>query len=240
MGDNVMKYKLDDCSYYKSYTIESVPIYIFDSHNMALPVWGTYAVRYGALNLLSFDTHTDTHCAFSELLSKNGMQVDCDYEAVLDNPIVVEYLSRFRYNTDDFSFEDVFKYSMEIPNSEQILNGVAFGYLKSYTIRHHKSAIDYERDDQLNGYDAIYIDDDDERKPIIRQPLALDIDLDYFRSRDEFGNDFKHYISPFLKNSCVVTIAREPSYFDNCKIESDFSVDEAERTLLSIIRDVLS
>lgn len=235
-----MKYKLDECSCYKSYTIGSVPIYIFNSHNMALPVWGTYAVQYGALNLLSFDTHTDTHFAFSTLLSENGMQVDCDYEAVLNNPIVAEYLSGVRYRIEDFSFEDVFKYSMEIPNTEQILNGVAFGYLKSYTIRHHLSAVNYERDDQLNGYDAIYIDDDDERKPIIRQPLALDIDLDYFRSRDEFGNDFKHYISPFLKNSCVVTIAREQRYFDDGKIESDLSVDEAEKRLLDIIKDILS
>ena len=67
-----MSYKIEECSIYaKSIVVKGIPIYIFDKHNMALPAWGTICNRIGKkVNLISFDTHTDTLPAFNCLKIK--------------------------------------------------------------------------------------------------------------------------------------------------------------------------
>ena len=40
------KYTLEDCSMYTHLQIKNKDVYIFEAHNMALPVWGTYSDRY--------------------------------------------------------------------------------------------------------------------------------------------------------------------------------------------------
>ena len=53
---------------YTEYEINDKPIFIFDKHNMALPIWGKYASKYGALHLSTIDSHTDTHSAWKIVL----------------------------------------------------------------------------------------------------------------------------------------------------------------------------
>lgn len=231
-----MEYRLDDCSYYKKVMIGSKPIYIFDAHNMALPVWGTYASITGPANLVTFDTHTDTHCAFTNLMSESGSHSDYDYKKIILNPIVKARLSGMKYQIDSFSFEDVFKYAQGILNTEQILTGVAFGYLSSYTVRSHNEG--YEQTDRMYGYNATYIGDEDTRKPEIKEPLFLDVDLDYFGTKDSIGNNFLQYVTPYFKAAAVITIAREPKYFEASKQERTFSVDDAERRILEVFRNI--
>ena len=124
-----MEYKIENCRYYEKLTINEKPIFIFDSHNMALPVWGTFASKIGFLHLLSFDTHTDTHPAFSKLMRDSGATPEWDYKESILNPIVSDVLKKISYQKETFCFEDVYKYSCDIGNTEQILTGVAFGYL---------------------------------------------------------------------------------------------------------------
>ena len=66
-----MEYSLEMCSAYKIKQIEHKKIIIFDSHNLALPVWGT--IRQSSelpLYLISFDTHADTRAAFAREIIK--------------------------------------------------------------------------------------------------------------------------------------------------------------------------
>lgn len=98
-----MEYKLDDCSYYKKVIIGGKPIYVFDSHNMALPVWGTYASVIGPANLVTFDTHTDTHCAFTKLMQESGGHSDYNYRKMLNHPIVKTCMSKMNYQVNNFS-----------------------------------------------------------------------------------------------------------------------------------------
>ena len=227
-----MSYSLEMCNYYTKREIKSKPIFLFDDHNMALPIWGTYAAMYGPMNLVTFDTHTDTHCAFTQLMQRYGKHSDYNYNKMLNTPEVKAYLTGMKYKREEFSFEDVYRYSFEILNTEQILTGVAFGYLKSYTVRCHNEG--YEEDDRQNGYDATYLCDSDKRTPLIRIPLVLDIDLDFFRTPAELDDTFLNYIQPCFDTACAVTIAREPRFFASEREDEKFTNKEAESMLLDL------
>lgn len=236
-----MEYKIENCRYYEKLTINEKPIFIFDSHNMALPVWGTFASKIGFLHLLSFDTHTDTHPAFSKLMRDSGATPEWDYKESILNPIVSDVLKKISYQKETFCFEDVYKYSCDIGNTEQILTGVAFGYLSSYTVRCHIAGYEcseYESNDRSLGYCATYIADDDSRKPDLQNPLALDIDLDFFRSESDLDCCFENYIAPYFQRAVVITIAREPRFFDSGKTDKHFTVEKAESLLLKLLKRI--
>lgn len=107
-------YTLEKCSYYEKKNIQGKPIYIFESHNMALPVWGSYAAELGPLNLITFDSHTDTHPAFNKFLKNNTRQADYQWRRTVQFPEVKKLLAGMHYRREDFSFEDIFKYSFDI------------------------------------------------------------------------------------------------------------------------------
>lgn len=49
-----MEYTLEACSKYKKLSVNGKPVVVFDEHNWALPVWGTYANRLKhPMNLIS-------------------------------------------------------------------------------------------------------------------------------------------------------------------------------------------
>lgn len=218
--------------------IGSTPIFIFDNHNMALPVWGTFAVQYGPLNLVTFDTHTDTFCPFMKFMAPE--KTSYDPQKVVEIPKVKELLSTMRLQINNFSFEDAFRYSFGIYNTEQILTGVVLGYLKSYTIRcRHNDLASYEENDRFYGYDATYIGEEDLEIPAVIEPLFLDFDLDFFRERTELDDEFVEYIRPYLIAAKGITIAKEPRYFNDGRFDGTFSNDEAEELLIRTIRKVL-
>ena len=232
-----IEYTLENCSYYRKMVIGSTPVYIFEDHNMALPVWGTFASKFGALHLISFDTHTDTHPAFTKFMGEE--KTDYDPKRVLAIPKVKKLLDGMRYKKEDFCFEDIFRFSMtEMFNTEQILTGVIFGYLLSYTVRTHRD--NYENDDRRFGYDATYLVDSDQSIPKIRVPLFLDIDLDFFREESEINQHFSTFIAPYVRIAKGITIAREPRFFNAEKFDSEFTVDQAEEKLISLLSSVVS
>lgn len=66
-------YVLEECSMYTHLQIKNKDVYIFETHNMALPVWGTYSGKYQTeFNLVTFDSHTDTRTPFTaEVISRS-------------------------------------------------------------------------------------------------------------------------------------------------------------------------
>ena len=238
-----MSYSLDGCSCYKKLEMGNVPIYIFEKHNMSLPVWGTYANRLkSAMHLITFDSHTDTQCAFFHFFKELGKTCDYDYKKIINTPEIKQWLLGKRLQRNNFEFEDVLIYANSIYNTEQILTAVVLGYICSYTVRCHflKEVLiaQFEEHDCSYGYDATYIGDDDNRKPVVKEPLILDIDLDYFRSKEELGYEFKQYIKPYYNRAKVVTIARETAFFECGRKDKDFTVDEAENRLLALMNEL--
>ena len=119
-------YSIEDCGIYReSFYDLGVPVYIFDSHNHALPAWGTICSRIGkSLNLISFDTHNDTRAPFTRMICENGGNPDDG----INDPVIIQELRKYRYQPDVFLFEDVFRLSYMIANDEQIKTAYDFGY----------------------------------------------------------------------------------------------------------------
>lgn len=238
-----MSYKLEDCSLYKQTKILGKDIYIFDSHNMALPVWGTYSNRLGtACSLVTFDSHTDTHSPFTAEIVSSSI----DHEVSMDHIVVKKILKGRHYKKDDFNFEDVFKLAVDrLKNDEHILAAVEFDYLDSYTIvcrEDDKTTTEYQREDRLRGYAATYYTSGEQYTvdfSDIKQPIILDFDLDYFVCKGNFNKKFEKCITPLVNNAIVITIARERDFFETCKIEDDYKNEQAVEELLKMIKRIL-
>ena len=213
---------------------------------MALPIWGYYCTTKGAkLNLVTFDRHTDTHPPFISYLSK--YEVDDSYNKmgkdIFKIPEVKHLLNHYSCFANSFSFDDVYDLSNSIlANDEQILTACIFEYLDSYTIIHRNEAVGYENYDRLNGYNARYINEEhdwDLSVQNIHLPIALDFDLDFFRCRDDLNHHFFQSIISLVKNATVITIAREPKYFEKGKTDSSFTIREAEGILIDGLKKIL-
>lgn len=237
-----MDYSIESCSLYNLETYKGKDIITFKEHNMALPIWGTYSTKIRQkLNMITFDSHTDTHSPFNSYLCENNVEQEL-FVKNIELPMIKSILSSKHYSTSYFSFEDIFKITVGyITNTEQILTAFDFGYLNSYTVI-HRDGVGYEDDDLMNGYNAKYVEADNVFEfdfSSIPKPIALDFDLDYFRNRLDFSDSFFELITPLIEHASVITIAREPKFFDYCRNDETFSIVEAERLLKENIKRIL-
>lgn len=245
---SIMEYHLGMCSTYDHHVIEEKDIYIFESHNMALPVWGVVSNKLGAgLHLVTFDSHTDTRNPFSRFMSSNGCPIGRDY---MLNPYVHKYLANCHYRRNDFNFEDAWRISTsEIANDEHIQTAFDWGYLESYTVicsLDNEEAKCFQDEDIAIGLPACYISRDSwllessyTIAHLAHKPIALDFDLDYFRCQNDANDEFWSSIAPLVKQSSVITVAREPMYFNNVNAEPCFTNQIALDTLLNSIRKIM-
>ena len=237
-SEMLMDYSFENCSTYQIITVAEKNIYIFDSHNMALPVWGTICSRSEQkLNLVAFDHHTDTRAAFTaEVCSAEGL-----YSAKSD--VINDFLSSIHYKIDDFCFEDVWKLAVSaVRYDEQILTAYRMGYLASYHIICNldtDEASDFEREDR-NKYNAYYYSRDyipANLDTLVDSPVALDVDLDYIESQECVKEEEKTTLKRLFSRADAVTIAREPECFEQCKKSQEFTNDQALNLVLEIFRE---
>lgn len=240
------KYTIEGCSMYKdSVVIAGVPIYIFDDHSMALPAWGVCCSRLGQkLNLITFDSHTDTHPSFnSYIFDQTGEAADLWHRGT-KNPEIVKLLEGVNYQFDNFCFEDIYKITVGyLKNSEQILAGVDLGYLSSYTVVTKDAGVglEYERDDRMLGYNATYLSREACNQKVVDtvcDPVVVDFDLDFFGEALDFN--FLTEVVPLIKRAVAITIAKEPRFFEYCKTDECYTNEMALTQLLNFIRDVLT
>lgn len=240
------KYTIEECSMYRdSVEINGVPIYVFDDHNMALPAWGVCCSRLGQkLNLITFDSHTDTHPSFnSYIFDQTGEAADLWHRGT-KNPEIAKLLEEVNYQFDNFCFEDVYKIAVGyLKNSEQILAGVDLEYLSSYTVvtKEDGVGLGYERDDRMLGYNATYLSKESWNQniaAIISDPVIVDFDLDFFGSASDM--DYLTEIAPLIKRAVAITIAKEPKYFEACKTDEYYTNEMALTQLLDLIRGILT
>lgn len=247
-GDTMSIYTIEECFLYKdSIKIAGLPIYIFDDHSMALPAWGVCSSRLGKpLNLITFDSHTDTHPSFNSFVVDQTGKCAGLWHRGLKNPEIKKLLENVHYCADDFCFEDVYKITVSyLKNSEQILTGVDLGYLSSYVVvtKERDESLGYERDDRMLGYNATYLSReswDQTKINAISDPLVVDFDLDFFGASSDFDEEFIANITPLIKRATAITIAREPKFFEICRTEENYTNEMALAQLLNFIRSVLS
>lgn len=244
---SIMEYHLGICSTYDHRVIGEKDIYIFESHNMALPVWGVVSNKLGAgLHLVTFDSHTDTRNPFSRFMSRNGCPIRRDY---MHNPYVYEYLANSHYMRNDFNFEDVWCISInDIANDEHIQTAVDWNYLESYTVicsLDDEGVKRFQDEDVAIGLPACYISRNNwlsksgfTIEQFAHKPIALDFDLDYFRCQNDANDEFWSSIVPLVKQSSVITVARESMYFNNVNTEPCFTNQIALDTLLNRIQKI--
>lgn len=210
---------------------------------MALPVWGTYAnILKQSLRLITFDFHADTHDPFAAAVGPH----DFDYKKFEKN-----ILSSTKYRIDDFSFEDVYKLSCDyVRNDEHILTAYKFEYINEYHIFCSLSDCDlndYERWDRHRHIDAFYHEHlciknmtDEEIQELCTSPYILDFDLDYFTTPKIFDDLFIRKLTFLIQNAVIITIAKEPHYFNLEKSDPNFQHDEALCLLLDVINTALN
>ena len=233
-----MDYTLELCSLYDKKIIYNTPVVIFDDHNMALPVWGTFANKLKqSLRLITFDFHADTHDPFAAAVGPH----DFDFKR-----FEKDVLSNNKHDIDNFTFEDVYKLSCDyVANDEHILTAYKFDYINGYHIFCELSkdeCADYERWDRKRGLSAFYHTrssilnmTNDEILQLCSIPFILDFDLDYFSTAIMFDEIFAQKINPLINQATVITIAREPRYFELERIEDNFQNKEAQNLLLRLI-----
>lgn len=241
-------YTIEECTLYKdSITIAGIPIYIFDDHSMALPAWGVCSSRLGRpLNLITFDSHTDTHLSFhSYVFDQTGETANCRHLG-LKNPEIRELLKGVHYRSNDFCFEDIYKITVGyLQNDEQILTGMDLGYLSSYAVitKEEGTGAGYERDDRMLGYAATYLSKESWNQEIvdtIADPLVVDFDLDFFGASSDFDKEFLSKIVPLIKRATAITIAKEPKFFESCRTDENYTNEMALTQLLNFIKSALS
>ena len=238
-----MSYSLETCSLYEKKIINTIPIFIFSSHNMALPVWGDYASKINSsLGLISFDHHADTHDPFA---AKIGIH-DFEYRNFEKN-----IFKKMNYQIDNYCFEDVLKLSCEyVANDEHILTAYKFNYINGYHIfceLPNDEIESYQWWDRRRNINASYYAKNSIKdltyeilEEISEPPFILDFDLDYFNTPKIFDELFIDKISFLIKKATVITIAREPKYFELEKTDAYFENNRALELLLNVIQKALN
>ena len=122
-----MEYTLEKCSLYEKQMIGDTPIIIFEKHNMALPVWGTFANRLKqSLRLITFDFHADTHDPFAVAVGPHDFDL---------KKFEKDVLNVTQHGINDFKFEDVYRLSCDyVFHDEHILTAYKFEYINGYHV----------------------------------------------------------------------------------------------------------
>lgn len=90
------------------------------------------------------------------------------------------------------------------------------------------------------GYNATYLSReswDNWSAEAVQDPLVVDFDLDFFGCSSDFDDAFKQRVVPLLKRAKAITIAREPKYFRDCRVDESYTNDQVLNQLLSLIKE---
>lgn len=242
-----MAYSLEGCSAYQIKSIQDKEVIIFDSHNMALPAWGTIRQKYDSPpHLISFDTHADTRAAFAREIMKEYSV----YDELSCKRFKKEFLSFYSCDAANFVFEDAFRLAIElVAHDEHIMVADYYDYINGYTVFCGLSEDDanwYQRDDRLSGQNATYYTkykilgmEEEDIQALCSTPFILDFDLDYFTHPSIINFEFYKKVGELVRHAVAITIAKEPEYFDREKTDKIFSNDQALGMLLNLIAQEL-
>lgn len=71
--------------------------------------------------------------------------------------------------------------------------------------------------------------------PLDTLPYILDIDIDAFSTRKALSPTDPSEFKRLARHASIITVARERDCFADCRLEDDFSFEEAESALLTLL-----
>lgn len=273
------------------------PVYIFESHNIALAAWAEIKRTHDQdLILITLDYHTDKNKAFR--------RSDFVYEYARGNPEKTELRINERISQVDWrDDESIHQAVTDLKNDEQIDAAIRLGLFSfAFCInhRHETTSIEvrdwiketggfplgrkrpeppyaYEVPDnkifEVGGNCSIKNEEtthgDDCATPvedqviesvmlehlittansmarfasiedITRVPYVLDIDLDYFRTLKSLSPDDATTFHAIIRNAVGITIATEPAYVHDLRMDDELTSDYALERVLQHINSALS
>ncbi len=228
---------------YSILTIKDKLLVIFDSHNMALPVWGAYSNSLcSSCQLITFDSHSDTLTPFTHLLSNCGEHIGKDYSK---KQCVEAVLQGKSFQMKCFVLSDAIEIASSLRHDEHIKAAVDWHYISRYFVVTSDDNIEYNQRLDLNdGYDCAYLTKNDwfRNAPtfIDDVPIVVDFDLDFFTQIRDFEDIKSDTFKRLIQKARLITIAREPVYFNKCKENQNdisYTNDLACDMLISLLRE---
>lgn len=235
-----MMFKEGAFSGLKTYKIGVKPVYVFDRHQYALPIWTAYSNAFDtAYNLVSIDFHPDTHPGFWQVITlkmtiENREEDTAYFEALLKKKI--DGIDRKNLNGIIDTVE-------ELNNDEHIDTAMELGVLKDYHMINCMDQHLYTRGRHYLVGEAFFGSLEDRMFEAIdfqipEKPLILDIDLDYFMYLSDLRPCHNQTIKTLVGSADVITVARSKKYFEYLKKE-DFSIATCEAALIEMLTSFL-
>lgn len=228
-------------------------VFICENHNEVLPFWSKFK-KYKPY-LISFDHHTDLHCAFQGKINGIGSKYKPETQ---DEFLKIQQELLLQLEENNFSNIS------ELKNDEHIDAAIKLEFFEKALIYSFDSywnrkdrvwTIDFEEDYQnqkiivnsicvkendnlietsklepcFNIFDE-YID-----KDLWQNNYILDIDLDFFKTKKSIAPQDGSFFKSLIDNALGISIAKESRFVDYVKQDEDLSADYLLEKLLKFI-----
>lgn len=220
--------------------ISGKKIYVTDRHQYVLPLWTAHSNKIGeAYNLVSIDFHPDTNPPFWQVLTLEATLANKEDDQSYFQRLLKKKIDQInRKNLDE-----MVALIEELNNDEHINTAMCINVLKDYQMINCMDAHVYEtgthyllKEEHYGSLEDAMFKSVDFELP--KQPFILDIDLDYFMRRTDFNINEDIMFKALVQGAEFITIARSIKYFEYLKKE-DFSIEDCEELLLSLLRSYL-
>lgn len=250
----------------RKYSIYDKLVYVVDKHHYTLPIWANYSMsNKSSYSLVTLDYHPDTIRGFNDYAFDIVQKLNpytCDFDEV--DKICVNEIEKLKNS----SIKTLIKSLKHLSNDEHIRTAYDLGYLNEYHVINcldtdsEPGSYYYLNEkcsdiciptiktgvcngncpDSLSKYKMNRLEDhyfNDMEFSIPDKPFILDFDLDYFPTRESVNPLNKKVIMKLIRNAELITVAREKHYFNECKKQKNFTVQEAEVLLIELIKSTL-
>jgi len=231
-----------DFSNLKILNIEDKKVYVVDQHQYMLPLWA-YESIIGDENyvLVSIDYHPDTNPPFWQKSHYKAIMKDDERVEALTEIFIKERLK----SIDSKNLQKIIELPKDLNNDEHINTALALGYLNDYHMINCMDAHEYDKGTHYLIGEEYFSSLEDEMFESIgfkipEDKFILDIDLDYFLTKESFGINSDAYIKELIQKSEFITIARSKKYFEYLKKpQEDFTLETCEKLCLKMIENYL-
>lgn len=226
-------------------TVRGKDIQIVDEHQYVLLIWAQlFQTCKEPTALVSIDYHPDTNPPFWLYAYQKAMAID----PAREDELVAKFQNKMLSSINSGQLDSVQMVMGQMRNDEHINTAMELGYLSDYHMINCMERHQYSRgthylvpENQFGSLaDAMFKSIGLPLAKIRSQDLILDIDLDYFLSRNNFDLDLNQnqIFSGLVKQARIITVARSKSYFDFLK-NDEFTIETCEEKLIKLLEKIL-